>query len=379
MLRHRFGEFTKQDRLHFAAHSHHLWPDVTLEAHTRAWQDAADLVDEKWDPIFEELLTATQGHVARVLDLPDPTSIAFSPNVHELIARLGSCFEGPFRLLISDAEFHSMRRQAARWEESGLATVTRVPAEPFDTFPARFITAIQTTDPDLVYLSHVFYDSGYVVPDIAGIAAAADPRTFVVIDGYHAFMALPVDIGPLADRVFYIAGGYKYAMAGEGACFMHCPPGYGMRPVDTGWMAEFGALTTPKDEVAYGPGGTRFFGATFDPSPFYRFNAVQDMLSSEGVGVADIHEHVRALQRRFVDGLDSRVLDVSLLMPAWTADGERGHFLTFRTARAGELRDALRRNGVITDHRGDRLRFGFGIYHDNGDVDALLMIANDLG
>ena len=37
----------------------------------------------------------------------------------------------------------------------------------------------------------------------------------------------------------YLAGGYKYAMAGEGACFMHCPPGFGARPRNTGWYASF--------------------------------------------------------------------------------------------------------------------------------------------
>ena len=47
-----------------------------------------------------------------------------------------------------------------------------------------------------------------------------------MIDGYHGFMALPTDFAAIAGRAFYLAGGYKYAMAGEGVCFMHCPPGY---------------------------------------------------------------------------------------------------------------------------------------------------------
>ena len=34
-------------RLHFAAHSHHLWPDVTFVAQTRCWLDAARLADRK--------------------------------------------------------------------------------------------------------------------------------------------------------------------------------------------------------------------------------------------------------------------------------------------------------------------------------------------
>ena len=74
------------------------------------------------------------------------------------------------------------------------------------------------------------------------VRAAGDPNTFVIIDGYHGFMAVPTDLSMIAERAFYLAGGYKYAMAGEGACFLHCPPGYGLRPRDTGWYAGFSAL-----------------------------------------------------------------------------------------------------------------------------------------
>ena len=33
-------------RLHFAAHSHHPWPDATQAAHARYWEDATDLFAE---------------------------------------------------------------------------------------------------------------------------------------------------------------------------------------------------------------------------------------------------------------------------------------------------------------------------------------------
>ena len=65
---------------------------------------------------------------------------------------------------------------------------------------------------------------------------------WVVVDGYHGFMAAPTDLSAVADRIFYVAGGYKYAMSGEGAAFLHAPPGFCPRPVVTGWYAEFGAL-----------------------------------------------------------------------------------------------------------------------------------------
>ena len=72
-----------------------------------------------------------------------------------------------------------------------------------------------------------------------------------MIDGYHAFMARPVDLSAVAGRAFYLAGGYKYAMGGEGCCFLHSPPGWLPRPRDTGWYAAFGALGAAPSGVPY--------------------------------------------------------------------------------------------------------------------------------
>ena len=49
-----------------------------------------------------------------------------------------------------------------------------------------------------------------------------------------------------------------------------------------------------------------------------------------------------------------------------------GHFLSFRRNDASEIANHLAARNVIVDHRGDRLRFGFGAYHDTSDVEALL-------
>ena len=62
-------------RLHFAAHSHHLWPDASYVGQLAAWQDAARLADQKWERVMEEVWPAAQAHVARELRLPDPASV----------------------------------------------------------------------------------------------------------------------------------------------------------------------------------------------------------------------------------------------------------------------------------------------------------------
>ena len=103
-----------------------------------------------------------------------------------------------------------------------------------------------------------------------------------------AFLARPVDVSALAGRVFYTAGGYKYAMAGEGACFLHCPPGRAPRPRDTGWFAAFGDLSGPQTGgVPFPRDGMRFMGATFDPSGLFRLVAALRWLEARGVSVAE--------------------------------------------------------------------------------------------
>jgi len=355
-------------RLHAAAHSHHPWPDVTFEAQQQAWLDAARLMDDKWDEIFGSVLPEAAAHITGRLGLSDPEAIAFAPSTHALVMRLLSTLSPPVRILTTDAEFHSFARQAARLEEDGLAAVERVPAEPFASFPERFSAAAGRGGHDLVYWSHVFFNSGYVVPDLTGLVAALpEPEPLVVIDGYHGFMAVPSDLAAVEGRAFYLAGGYKYAMAGEGACFAHCPPGYAERPRDTGWFAGFAQLSEgATGKVAYAPGGGRLLGATLDPTGLYRLNAVQRWLDGLGVTVADIHAHVAALQARFLAAGPHPEL-----IPGPDV-GDRGHFLTFRLPDAAAVHAALHAAGVIADHRDDRLRIGFGLYHDDGDVDELL-------
>jgi kynureninase len=356
--------------LHCAAHSHHPWPDVTFDAQQEAWRDAVRLLDNKWDLVFAEIILAAQRHIARQIGLPDPASVVFGPNTHSFVLRLLSCFQmgRPVRILTTGSEFHSFSRQIARLEEDRAVAVTRIPTEPFGSFEDRFAAEAAKSGYDLVFFSHVFFDSGFVVSDVAKIVSAVpDRNTFVVVDGYHAFMAVPVDFSAVAGRAFYLAGGYKYAMAGEGACFLHCPPGYGARPRDTGWYAGFSALESAGGAVSYANDGGRFFGATFDVTALYRFCAVQDWLATEGRTVGKMLAHVRGIEQVFLKAVSgSKVLDPASLLIA--DEAKRGRFLCFRTDQAGAIKAKLTAKNIIVDHRGDRLRIGFGIYHTEDDA-----------
>ncbi len=364
-----------------ACHSHHFWPDVTREAQLAYWDDSARLADEKWAFFFAEKVPALQRHIARLLSLPDPKQLAFAANTHEFVMRLFSCLPRgkKARVLTTDSEFHSFTRQSQRLAEAGDIELVKVPTQPFASFEQRFIEQAAKGGWDMVFFSQVFFNSAVAVNDLAAMVnAVPDPDCIIAIDGYHGFCALPTDLSRLAGRVFYLAGGYKYAQGGEGCCFMAVPPACQLAPRFTGWYAEFGALAQSRgQQTVYADNGMRFAGATFDFSALYRLLAVFDWWQRDGIEVAAVHAHIQMLQQAFLKQLaiiDSPQLNSQQLLANDLT--HHGHFLTFALADAAttsRVADFLRTQGLLTDHRDNRLRFGFAPYHELADINLKVL------
>lgn len=363
-------------RIHFAAHSHHLWPDASHDGHMQAWDDAASLADRKWEKVFGEIIPRAQANIAAELKLPDPHTLSFASSTHEFLARvIPSKWAGQaLDVLTTDGEFHSFRRQAARWEEAGHIKRRIVPCEPFDTFTERFLAAAHEQRPDIIFLSHVMFRSGLRFDGADEIAQYATPDgTWVILDLYHSFMAMPCDFSAIADRVFLMGGGYKYAMAGENAAFLHAPPGFAPRPLQTGWFADFGAMEGKQGEIGYARDGSRFFGATYDPTGLYRFNAVQAMLLDQALDTAAITTRCATLRAMMDDAIasgeaGSTLRKAEVLHP--NAQGSQARFLSLRHPDAVAWKSALMAANIVTDARDDILRIGFGLYQDQTDIPA---------
>lgn len=364
---------------HFACHSHHYWPDVTLEAHMQYWKDSCLYVDDKWGYFFSQKLPQAQRLICENLHLSRPEQIVFAPNTHELVCRVFSCFPASkkIRVLTTDSEFYSFDRQLRRWQEEGRVDVVRVPTQPFQDLEERIAGELQKQTFDVVFLSQVYFNSGVVLQNIPRLLQAVkSPETVIVIDGYHAFMAVPTDLREVEHRIFYIAGSYKYAQGGEGCCFMWVPPECSLRPENTGWFAGFANLSNYQGAVGYADGGLRFAGATMDYSALYRLVAVLEVFQREGLTVEGIHSFVQSLQEKFLRELkkqDHAWLREETLL--WRGLEAHGHFFTFQLPSEEQclrLAQGLKEKKIITDHRKDRLRFGFGLYHEgNYDLRAL--------
>ncbi len=376
-----YSRFLKghEGKLHFAAHSHHFWPDVTREAQLEYWDDCALTSDEKWDKIFSKVIPDAQAHIAEILNLKSKEQIVFAPNTHELTTRLLSLFLGKTSLsiLTTTSEFYSWKRQILRLSELPEIKLDMVSADTFLANRRELIDNLKLklkNSPDIFYVSQVFFDSGLAFTDdeLLELTQSSSPETIIVIDGYHGFAAIPTNLAKLEGRVFYLSGGYKYAQAGEGVGFMVVPKG-DWRPAYTGWFAEYTALTQPREaKVGYSQDGMAFMGATQDPSGFYRFNAAWDLLKAESLSIRAIHEYVKNLQIFFLKNMPQEFLKTQALTPLFSPGLEwHGHFLTFESQtepQARETQQKLKNKGILIDRRGRRLRFGFGLYQNENDV-----------
>jgi selenocysteine lyase/cysteine desulfurase len=355
-------------RLHMAAHSHHLWPDASFAGQVECWEDAARLADRKWGRVMGELWPEAQREVAAELGTGKADAILFAGNTHDFLIRLWAAVPRRvgrrLRVLTTSGEFHSARRQFARWAENDDIALEVVSAEPADTLSLRL--AEHANNADLILVSQLMFGTGRWVPGLDALAAiSAAEGPWVVIDGYHSFMAVPQPLGDLGERCFYLAGGYKYAMSGEGLALMHCPPGFGSRPPITGWYAEFEDLTASPGQVGYAPDAMRFMGATFDPSALYRFLHVRRMLAREGLSTGCISVRVKTFKEQLVAHLaDTPLAAAELLDPP----SGPARFVALRHPHAAAWQEALMAQDCITDVRGDVLRIGFGLYHDEDDV-----------
>ncbi|RUO80177.1 selenocysteine lyase [Idiomarina tyrosinivorans] len=375
-LRANYREFLQhhQGELHCAPHSHHYWPDVTLAGHQQYWLDSAKWVDDKWNVVLGERLRRAQQLLSELVNHPYPEQWVFASNTHELLYRILSCFapSQPLRILTTDSEFHSFRRQALRLQERETVTIDRVACDPIDSFPQRWQEAVKRSHYDVIFISQVFFNSGFVAPWVEQWLDEVSDETVVVIDGYHGCGALPTDLANVADRIFYLAGGYKYLQAGEGACFMSVPKGTKMRPEYTGWYADFANLEKAQQQrVEYADNGFRFAGSTMDYTAMYRLIAVLEWWQRDGITVAKQHQYIEQLQQAFlqhIDQLRHPLLNRDHLL--YRQNQPHGHFFAFEfdtEEQVQELSKRLKSQKVLTDHRGKRLRFGFAPYQRPDD------------
>ncbi len=358
-----YDTFQVSRRLLLTGHSHQAWPDCAGRAQMDALHDAARLVDDKWAEAFGKADQVRAGY-RRLLG--DSTGhVALGPSTHDLLVKLLSALDlrRKPRIVTSDGEFHSMRRQLDRLSEEAIEIV-RVPARPVESLADRLAAAMLLAPARTasVMVSSVLFATAEIVPGLQDLARACDRAGVpLVIDAYHHLNVVPMRLDDGLGSVFVLGGGYKYCQLGEGNAFLRIPPDCELRPLVTGWFSEFGLIGQAGSghAVEYGAGAARFAGATYDPVSHYRAAAVFSFFHDQGLTVEllrEVSQHQVGLLRERFDDLD---LDERVILRDRSVElSSTAGFLALQSPHAARITAALRRRGVWADYRGDLLRLG---------------------
>jgi kynureninase len=367
-------------------HSHQAWPDCGFEGQKEAWLDAAQNVDNTWDRAFAKADEVRRGY-ARLLN-DSSGDIALAQNTHDLVVKFLSALplsQRP-RIVTTDGEFHSIRRQVDRLAEENLE-IFKVSATPAATLAARLAEAVDDRTAT-VMLSSVMFRNAQIIPGLGGVMeACAKVGAELLVDAYHSLNVVPFSVESEGLASAYIVGaGYKYCQLGEGNGFLRTPKNSKLRPIITGWFAEFDALTAQRngERVAYGSGASRFAGATYDPTSHYRAAEVFRFFDEQRLTpslLRQVSQHQIGLLAELFDELDA---DPQLITrDRSTRLDNIGGFLVLESPHAPAIRSELETRGVFADHRDQALRLGPAPYlcddQLKGAMDVLGEVIRSLG
>jgi len=377
-----YKRFRVTQRTLLTGHSHQAWPDACLIGQQQAWKDASEFVDNKWQLAFQKA-AKIKLFFAHLLEDPAVTdeadNYALASNTHDLLLRFLSAlhWKKGRRIITTDGEFHSMRRQLTRLEEEGV-DIVRVAVFPTETLTQRMSAEI-TKQTIGIMMSAVMFKDSAIIPHLTTIAEAAEDKGIpLLVDVYHALNVVPFTLKENAlENAFVVGGGYKYCQFGEGNCFIRIPDDCKSRPIITGWFAEFGNIEQTLDPTItqYPVGGDRFQGSTYDSTSHYRACSVIDFFAEQDLSIKrlrQLSQHQIGLLRKSFDDLNC---DPNIISRAKVDLTSIGGFLSLKTSDAPRIQNALQELNIWTDQRDGYLRFGPAPYlSDKQLTDAILAL-----
>lgn len=352
------------DRILLLGQQFQAWPDASEKGHNMAWQDAVSYVEEKWDKGFHVAEEVRQGY-AKLMNT-EPWSLALAGSLQELLVRLLSALlQKRRRIVFSDGECHSVRRQILRLRALGVECI-EVAAEPVGSLPERLLDRVDDRTA-VVFVSTVMFASGHTVFDLDEVQLSCEKAGVeLVVDISRTLNVFPFDVEALGlQNCWLIGSGESYCQLGEGVAFLRIPRhGESLEPAVTGWFGYFDACEDDPCAmpVVFPEGHSLFEGFIYDTTACYRAKSVFEFFDRRQLTADLLYQVNRKQVNYLIDSFDKRDFDPEIIH----RDSDRrqtGGFLSLETAQAKLLCGALRDRGVHCTWYGERLSMGPAPYN----------------
>jgi kynureninase len=298
-------------------------------------------------------MDAHRARLAGLLGAERPDCIVPKTSAGQGLRAVLNAFDARPHVVATRGEFDSLDVILREYARRGRVALTMIEPRDGGEFAAADVIAAIAPATDLVVVSHVMFQTGQRLLELDAIVARAHALgARVLLDVYHSLGVLPVVVGVLGVD-FAVGGSYKYLRGGPGACFLAIAPkalDSAFATLDIGWFAKASPFDYERpDPPRYAGGGDAWLESTPAVLPIYQARAGQ--IFTRAVGVERLRAYSLGQQRRLVALLAERGI------AARGGTEDRGAFVVVRDASAREWSHALAERGIVTDARGEWLRF----------------------
>lgn len=277
-----------------------------LRAFTEIWAEEGVLAWHDWMPRVVE----TGDLVGRLIGAPKG-AVVMHQNVATCTQMVLSCMQpdsGRNRIVCTDLNFPSVPYNFHSLGSQGLEVIS-VPGSGPTVDVQRVVDAIDERTL-LVSLDLVLFRSGALLDVKPAIEKAHRVGALVVVDGYQASGAVPIDVVAM-DCDFFMGGSVKWLCGGPGAAYLYVKPALwgSLRPRMNGWFSHEKPFAFEVGPIRYAEDIHRFMGGSPSVPALYSARGGYEVLAE--VGIPAIRAKSERLTARMVELADAQGLTVN--------------------------------------------------------------------
>lgn len=222
-------------------------------------------------------------------------------------------------------------------------------------------------DVDLVFVSHVYSNTGQQAPLNEIVSAAKSQGTLTLIDVAQSAGIIPLDLSQLqAD--FVIGSSVKWLCGGPGAAYLWIDSVHisKCQPKDVGWFSHENPFEFDIHEFRYHQTALKFWGGTPSIAPYAIAAHSIDYFAN--IGSLKLREHNQMLIEIVAKQLEDVLISPRELY------ARSGTMVLHFGARQQQVLKSLNTANISVDVRCEGIRVSPHIYNDMNDIEQLLTV-----